>query len=266
VNSADVYFGGGMHGVLMTPIGFDKNSPHQLVIWLHGGPYRQTSLGYHEYASYAVYDLILNQLAENNVAVLKLDYAGSYGYGATFAKAILKNVGKGDVTDLVNALAVVKKGMSVSDTYLIGNSYGGYLALRSLVAYPAKFSGAISINGVTDWATMLKLLRTSIFNVDFNGLPSKNNSALYAKASIMTRISDLTNQKIVLMQSQSDRTVPPSQANLLYNALQAAGKNVQFIPYMNEDHTFTKITDIENICQNVFSTLSLPLGNYCIFQ
>ena len=70
VNSADVYFGGGMHGVLMTPIGFDKNSPHQLVIWLHGGPYRQTSLGYHEYASYAVYDLILNQLAENNVAMV----------------------------------------------------------------------------------------------------------------------------------------------------------------------------------------------------
>jgi len=266
VNSTDIYFGGGMHGVMMTPQVFDKNSPHQLVIWLHGGPYRQTSLGYHVYASYAVYDLILNQLAENNVAVLKLDYRGSYGYGGSFAKEILKNIGKGDVTDVVNALSVVKKDMSISDTYLLGNSYGGYLALRSLVAYPAKFSGAISINGVTDWASMLKLLRTSIFNVDFGGLPGKNNIALYAKASIMTRISDLTNQKIILMQSQADKTVPPSQANLLYNALQTAGKNVQLFPYAGEDHTFTKTVDIENICQNIFNTLSLPLNNNCIFQ
>ena len=223
-------------------------------------------MGYDVYASYAVYDLTLNQLAENNIVVLKLDYAGSYGYGGSFAKEIIKNVGKGDVTDVVDALALMKKDFSISDTYLMGNSYGGYLALRSLVAYPAKFTGAISINGVTDWASMLKLLKTSIFNVDFGGLPGKSNSSLYAKASILSRISDLTNQKIVLMQSQADKTVPPSQANTLYQALQNAGKNVQFIPYAGEDHTFTKTSDIENICQNIFNTLSLPLNNNCVFQ
>ena len=266
INNQDITFSGGMHGVLMTPQNFDKNVAHQLVIWLHGGPYRQTSLGDHVYASYAVYDLILNQLAENNVMVLKLDYRGSYGYGGTFAKEILKNVGKGDVTDVVNALASIKKTTKVSDTYLLGNSYGGYLALRSIVAYPAKFSGAISINGVTDWATMLKLLRTSIFNVDFGGIPNKSNASLYAKASILSRIGGLTTQKIVLMQSQADKTIPPSQADLLYNALQSKGKNVTFIPYPGEDHTFTKTSDIENICQNVFNTLSLPLGNNCSFQ
>jgi len=266
ISSQDISFGGGMHGVLMTPQNFDKNVSHQLVLWLHGGPYRQTSIGFQPYPGYAVYDLILNQLAENNVMVLKLDYRGSYGYGGTFAKSIIKNVGKGDVTDVVNALALIKKDFSVSDTYLLGNSYGGYLALRSIVAYPAKFSGAISINGVTDWATMLKALRTSIFNVDFGGLPNKSNSALYAKASIFSRIGDLTTQKIVLMQSQADKTIPPSQADTLYKALQNAGKNVQFIPYPGEDHTFTKTADLQNICQNVFSTLSLPLNNNCVFQ
>jgi dipeptidyl aminopeptidase/acylaminoacyl peptidase len=266
INNQDISFGGGMHGVLMTPQNFDKNIPHQLVIWLHGGPYRQTSIGFQPYTGYAVYDLILNQLAENNVAVLKLDYRGSYGYGGTFAKSIIHNVGLGDVTDVVNALTLMKKDMSVSNTYLIGNSYGGYLALRSLVANPAKFSGAISINGVTDWASMLKALRTSIFNVDFNGLPNKNNTKLYAQASILSRVSNLTNQKVVLMQSQADKTVPPSQADILYKALQNAGKNVQFISYVGEDHTFTKTADIENICQNVFNALSVSLSNNCNFQ
>jgi dipeptidyl aminopeptidase/acylaminoacyl peptidase len=175
-------------------------------------------------------------------------------------------VGKGDVSDVVNAENLIKKDFSVSDTYLLGNSYGGYLALRSLVANPSKFSGAISINGVTDWGKMLKLLKTSVFNVDFNGLPNKKNTALYAQASIFSRISNLTNQKIILMQSQADKTIPPSQADSLYQALQSAGKNVQFIPYPGEDHTFTKVSDIENICQNVFNTLSVPLNNNCNFQ
>jgi dipeptidyl aminopeptidase/acylaminoacyl peptidase len=264
INSKDVSFGGGMHGVLITPQNFDKTIPHQLVIWLHGGPYRQTSFGFHPYASYAVYDLILNQLAENNVAVLKLDYRGSYGYGGAFAKAIIHNVGLGDVTDIMNALTFVKKDMSVSNTYLIGNSYGGYLALRSIVAYPKDFSGAISINGVTDWASMLNTLRDSIFNVDFNGLPNKKNIKLYAQASILSRVSSLVDQKIVLIQSQADKTVPPSQADLLFNALQ--GKNVVFYPYPGEDHTFTKTADIESICKNVFNTLSLPYSNSCSFQ
>jgi dipeptidyl aminopeptidase/acylaminoacyl peptidase len=265
-SSKDVSFGGGMHGVLMTPPGFDKKVPHQLVIWLHGGPYRQTSIGFQPYPGYAVYDLILNEMAKNNVVVLKLDYRGSYGYGASYSRGIIKNVGKGDVADVKNANAFIKKEMNISDTYLLGNSYGGYLALRSVVAYPKNFAGAISINGVTDWATMLKAMKTSIFNVDFNGIPKKSNATIYAQASILSRIGNLTTQKIVIMQSQADMTIPPSQADLLYSALQAKGKSVTFIPYPGEDHTFTKTTDLESICQNVFNTLSLPLTNNCNFQ
>jgi dipeptidyl aminopeptidase/acylaminoacyl peptidase len=266
VLNKDISFGGGMHGVLMTGTNFDKTSPHQLVIWLHGGPYRQTSLGFHSYASYAVYDLILNKLAENNVVVLKLDYRGSYGYGVKYEESILKNVGKGDVADVMTSLSSIKKKMSISDTYLIGNSYGGYLALRSIVAYPKSFSGAISINGVTDWGTLLTDMRDSIFNVDFSGIPNSKNTALYAQASILSRITNLTDQKMILIQSQSDKTIPPSQANLLYKALQSAGKNVAFYPYTGEDHTFTKIGDVEGVCKNVFDALFLPVNNNCNFQ
>ena len=262
----DISLGGGMHGVLMIPQNFDKSIPHTLIIWLHGGPYRQTSIGFQPYPGYAVYDLMLSQLAENNVIVLKLDYRGSYGYGASFAKSILGNVGKGDVEDVMTSLSSVKKAMSISNTYLLGNSYGGYLALRSIVAYPESFSGAISINGVTDWASMLTAMKDSIFNVDFNGIPNKKNAKLYSQASILSRIKNLTDQKIVLIQSQADKTIPPSQADLLYRALQNDGKNVTFYPYANENHTITKTIDLEGVCKNIFTTLALPISDSCSFQ
>jgi len=266
VNSRVMSFGGNMHGVLMTPQNFNKNAPHELVIWLHGGPYRQTSLGYDSYASYAVYDLILNEMAKNNIAVLKLDYSGSYGYGGAFAKSIKGNVGNKDVSDVMNALSSIKKGMVISDIYLMGNSYGGYLSLRSIVAYPKQFDGAISINGVTDWATMLSDLGNSIFNLDFNGKPNKSNKKLYDKASIISRISNLANQKIILIQAQADKTIPPSQADLLYKVLQDKGKNVLFYPYADEDHIFKKTASIEGICKNVFTALSISLDNNCNFE
>jgi dipeptidyl aminopeptidase/acylaminoacyl peptidase len=265
-DSKDVSFGGGMHGVLMTPQNFDKSIPHTLVIWLHGGPYRQTSVGFQPYPGYAVYDLMLNQLAENNVVVLKLDYRGSYGYGAAFTKSILENVGKGDVADVMSSLKLIKKDMSISNTYLLGNSYGGYLALRSIVAYPKSFSGAISINGVTDWGTMLTAMKVSIFNVDFNGIPGEKNANLYSQASILSRVANLTDQKIILIQSQADKTIPPSQADLLLSALQNKGKNVTFYPYENEDHTITKTADLDGICKNIFTSLALPINESCSFQ
>ena len=163
-------------------------------------------------------------------------------------------------------LLTFKKDLNVSETYLMGNSYGGYLALRSLVSSPNKFQGAISINGVTDWAVMLQSLHNSIFNIYFNGIPNKKNKKMYNQASIISRIPRLTNQKIVLIQAQADKTIPPSQADLLYQALKKRGKKVEFYPYANEDHVFKKNSSVQGICKNVFTTLSLPLENNCNFQ
>ena len=266
IKSSVLSFGGKLTGVLMVSNNFDKKISHPFLIWLHGGPYRQTSFGFQPYTGYAVYDLMLNQLAENGVIVLKLDYRGSYGYGANFADSIKYNVGKGDVSDVLAAVNYINKNMSVSDTYVMGNSYGGYLALRTIVEKPEDFKGAISINGVTDWASLLVPLRNSIFNVDFGGLPNKNTAKYYMQSSILSRVGNLTNQKITIIQSRSDRTIFPSQASMLLNLLKEKGKNVDFYPYTDADHVFTKTSDLNGVCANVFNALSLPLGNNCVFE
>jgi dipeptidyl aminopeptidase/acylaminoacyl peptidase len=113
---------------------------------------------------------------------------------------------------------------------------------------------------------MLTAMRNSIFNSDFRGVPGKSNVKLYTQASILSRIQNLTDQKIILIQSQADRTIPPSQADLLYKVLQEKRKNVTFYPYPNEDHTITKTADLEGICKNVFSVLSITSNDSCSFQ
>ncbi|MCX6713755.1 MAG: DPP IV N-terminal domain-containing protein, partial [Candidatus Vogelbacteria bacterium] len=92
---SELFSTGNLKGVILRSSKFAKSTRQPLLIWLHGGPYREASWLYHPYLSYAVYDWMLNDLVKSGVTVLKLDYRGSYGFGRTFAESITKNVGKG---------------------------------------------------------------------------------------------------------------------------------------------------------------------------
>jgi dipeptidyl aminopeptidase/acylaminoacyl peptidase len=263
VTHQDVIHIGNETGVLMTPPHEDSSKTYPVVIWLHGGPYRQTSYGYHPYHSYGMYDAMLDLLQKNGVAVLKLDYRGSYGFGKAYTESLKDSVGTSDVDDVMNAVAYLKNRYHTSGVYLTGNSYGGYLALKSIVEHPDAITSVLSINGVTDWESLLISLKTSIFNVDFDGLPGANNQILYEQASIINKISNLSSQKIELVQGQSDRTIPPWQADLLYGKLQATGKNVTITKYDGQDHVFSSKSAIDGLCVQMFNFVGIPADPEC---
>lgn len=247
----------GRYGVLYTPDGYNKKKSYPLVVWLHGGPYRQTSSSFHSYHSYGTYDGVLEYLRKNGFIVLKLDYRGSYGYGKKFATDLRGNVGNLDVKDVVDATTALKKEMKIGEVYPMGTSYGGYLALRALAGKPALFAGAISVNGVTDWWTLIENDHSSIFRVHFNGVPSSKNKILYDQASIFLRLNNLKGKKIVLVQSENDGTVPHQQTTMLYDALVAKDIDATIISYANEDHVLTNSTHIDDLCNQV---VKLPSG------
>jgi dipeptidyl aminopeptidase/acylaminoacyl peptidase len=251
-------------GILMTPKNISTLKSYPLVIWLHGGPLRQASYGYHPYGSYGSYDAILELLRKNDVIVLKLDYRGSYGFGKSYSNSIKGSVGSGDVTDVMNALAYAKTRYAINKTYLVGNSYGGYLSLRAIVEHPESFTGAFSINGVTDWTSLLIKLRTSIFNNDFdNNPPNETNQALYDQASIINRVNNLTNQKIAIVAGEADRTIPLWQALLADNALRREHKKITLTTYRNEDHVYKEKKTLDNLCKRMFQFVEIKVDAEC---
>ena len=254
---------GGSNAIVMIPPSYNSNKTYPLMIWLHGGPLRQTSLSYHPYHSYGIYDAILKLLQKNNVIVIKLDYRGSFGYGRKYSQDIKGNVGKGDIEDVMEAVKYAKDKYKVKDVYLSGNSYGGYMALRAIVEHPDAFNGIFSINGVTDWESLLVKMKTSIFNADFGGLPNDNNRKLYDQASIISRVGNLGNQRIEIIQGEADRTIPLWQATLLADKLKEAGKNVNLVTYRGEDHVFKEKKNINNLCVRMFGLIGIPIDKEC---
>jgi len=254
---------GDSNAVVMTPPTYNPNKSYPVMIWLHGGPLRQTSLGYHPYHSYGIYDAMLKLLQKNNVIIIKLDYSGSFGTGREYSESIKGNVGKGDIDDVMEAVKYAKDKYKVKDVYLSGNSYGGYMSLRAVVEYPETFKGVFSINGVTDWESLLVRMKTSIFNTQFYGLPNESNRKLYDQASIINRIGNLGNQRIEIIQGEADGTIPPWQATLLSDKLKEAGKNVNLVTYKGEDHVFAGKKNIGDVCVRMFKFVGIPVDKEC---
>jgi dipeptidyl aminopeptidase/acylaminoacyl peptidase len=233
-----------------------------LIVWLHGGPYRQSSFIRHPYISYGVYDWILEEAILEGASVLKIDYPGSYGDGRIFTENIKGGVGKIDINSVMDTINTYTKSHKVNGIYIVGNSYGGYMALKFMSSYPDKITGGLSINGVTDWKALLSYYKTSIFNTFFNGLPSKTNNKLYAQASILNNTKKIINP-VYIIQAELDSTIPKSQAFLLKKSLDNNNIKSEIILIPEENHIFLKNSSINTICNALFEMIKIHSNNRC---
>ncbi len=251
-------------GVLVKKKNFTSGVP--IIVWLHGGPYRQTSIGYNSYGSYAPYDWMLDEAVKKGAVVFKFDYPGSFGYTKKYSESVRLEVGGYDVEMVKVAVDKLKEKFPTSPLYVVGNSYGGYLALRVPVEYPGLFAGALSINGVSDWKLLLLGIQNSIFNTHFDGLPNPLNNKLYDQASVVSRVDKLKKEKMVIAYGTADKTIYPDQSIYIHNIFKKNGKNSTLEAFEGEDHVFYRQTSIERLCGILFKLTELPSENSCKIQ
>ncbi len=243
-----------------------KTATTTLLVWLHGGPDRQSAIEYNSYMSYGGYDWVLNQVRAAGVPVLKVDYPGSVGQSNAFAAAVKGDIGTTDVTETMKAVQDFAAAHGYKNIYLMGNSYGGYLGLKMLVSNPSQVNGMLSIAGVTDWQALLTSIPSSIFSLDFGGSPNPANQSLYDASSIVSNLGNLGNQKVIVMQGDVDDEVPYQQSVLLNQALTQANKNVEYYTLQGESHIPEKPSSYTLICNKAFELVGLPQSQSCVMQ
>lgn len=245
---AVAYPGGGGYA-LWNPSRVTASTP--VVIWLHGGPYRQISAnGYHPFSSYGSFDWMLEQVRLSGAVVAKLDYPGSYGYGRVYAESLTGNVGVSDVAAVRDLIATLRaKYGSSAPVYLVGNSYGGYLADKALVEMPSSIKGIYSISGVSGWEELLAGYPESIFSAQFRNQAAGQQEPLFAKAEVLIKAGNIGSQKVLLAHGDSDTSVGVSQTRTWEEVLKVAGKNVQATYYPGENHVFAKPANVADLCR-----------------
>jgi dipeptidyl aminopeptidase/acylaminoacyl peptidase len=116
-----------------------------LVALCHDGPWSRDQPGYNRW---------VQALASMGFAVVQVNYRGSSGFGQKHLQALREGPDTVPLADINAAVDWVIKSGRVNPKLvaLMGEGYGGYLALRGMQLHPGRFRCAVTVNAPTDLA------------------------------------------------------------------------------------------------------------------
>ncbi len=207
-----------------------------LLVKSHGGPTASAS---------RALDLTIQYWTSRGIAVLDVNYGGSVGYGREYRDRLKGWWGIVDVDDCVNgARYLVAQGKVDGKRLAIdGGSAGGYTTLAAL-AFRDVFQAGASHYGVSDLEALAKdthKFESRYLDQLIGPYPERRD--LYVERSPIN-FTDNLSCPLVLFQGLEDRIVPPSQAELMFEAVRAKGLPCAYIPFEGEQHGFRKAENI----------------------
>ncbi|HEY2275229.1 MAG TPA: S9 family peptidase [Steroidobacteraceae bacterium] len=207
-----------------------------VVVDIHGGPESQFRPGWDPFIQYLVNEL--------GIAVVAPNVRGSSGYGKSFLALDNGELREDAVRDIGSLLVWIaaQPAFDREHVAVMGASYGGYMALASLVAYGERLRGGIDVVGISDFVTFLT--HTSAYRRDLRRAEYGDERDPHMRA-FLERISPLTNatrikKPLLVVEGQNDPRVPASESEQLVWRVRAAGGEVWYLMAKDEGHGFRK--------------------------
>jgi dipeptidyl aminopeptidase/acylaminoacyl peptidase len=227
-----------VHGQLVKPPGYVPGHRYPTILWIHGGPYGQDD---HSLLLEGYGPPLERQLfATHGFVALALNYRGSTGRGAKFARSILADWGHKEVEDLLAGVDyAVGKGIADPARLGVGGwSYGGLLT-DYLIASDKRFKAAISGAGS---GNQLSMYGADEYIVQYNAEmgPPWRNPAVWLKVSYPFFHADRIRTPTLFMSGDKDFDVPVAGGEQMYQALRTLGVPAQLIVYPGEYHVLTR--------------------------
>ncbi len=203
----------------------------------HGGPTSQTA---------ATRDLRIQFWTSRGFGVLDVNYGGSTGFGTEYRRRLNGQWGVVDVDDCVNgARYLVRRGDVDPDRLIIrGGSAGGYTTLCALT-FRSTFKAGASYYGICDLEALDE--ESHKFERRYNHSmigPYPEQKELYRQRSPI-HYTDRLNCPIIFFQGLEDKAVPPSQSEMMVEALRRKGLPVAYLAFEGEQHGFRKAETIK---------------------
>jgi dipeptidyl aminopeptidase/acylaminoacyl peptidase len=208
-----------------------------LLVHSHGGPTA---------ASSNVFSLGTQYWTSRGFAVLDVNYGGSTGYGREYRRRLEGQWGVVDIDDCVNAARyLVDRGLADGNRLGIrGESAGGYTTLGALT-FRDTFKAGASYYGLSE----LEAFVTDTHKFESRYMerligPYPQRRDLYYERSPIN-FTDRLSCPVIFFQGLDDKIVPPSQAELMVNALRKKGLPVAYIAFPGEQHGFRRAENIK---------------------
>ncbi len=226
--------GQSVRGQLFVPPGTNQ-AKHPAVVYVHGGPWRQMFLGWHNNAYYSNAYALNQYLASRGIVVLSLNYRSGIGYGLSFREAAeIGQEGNAEFRDVLGAALYLKSRDDVhADRIGIwGGSYGGYLTAHALAQASDLFRVGVDIHGVHDWNEGIRMFFPNYDRYDFPAA-----AALAFRSSPLNHV-DTWQSPVLLIHADDDRNVFFTETVKLSRALRERGVHVEELVFPDDVHGF----------------------------
>jgi dipeptidyl aminopeptidase/acylaminoacyl peptidase len=221
--------------VLHKPADFDPAKKYALLLVIHGGP---TGVSRPVWAPTRTYPI--EQFLAKGALVLEPNYRGSAGYGGRFRALNVRNLGVGDMWDVMSGVdAMVARGyVDPARLGSMGWSQGGYIS-AFLTTNTDRFKAISAGAGISDWSTYYVGTDITPFTPQYLHATPWDDPEIYAKTSPITNIRKAKTPTLIQC-GEKDRRVPPANSYELYRGLRDQGVDARLMVYAGFGHGITK--------------------------
>ncbi|MGB7849015.1 MAG: S9 family peptidase [Candidatus Acidiferrum sp.] len=228
--------GAEIEGILHKPADYDTTRKYPLLVKIHGGPTgtSEPTLSPNEYA-YPV-----QKFLAKGALVLEPNYRGSAGYGAAFRALNVRNLGVGDMWDVMSGVDyLIAKGIADPKRLgAMGWSEGGYIS-SFLTTHTDRFKAISEGAGISDWTTYYVNTDITPFTRQYLHATPWDDPEVYAKTSPITTIKQAKTPTLI-QQGSNDKRVPVPDSYELYRGLQDQGVESRMVLYSGFGHGVNK--------------------------
>lgn len=211
----------------ITPPDFDPHKKYPVIIYVYGGPHTQlvTNCWLSDARLWDYY------MAQKGYIVFTLDNRGSANRGFGFESCIHRQVGQLEMQDQMAGVKWLKQQTWVDTSRLgvHGWSYGGFMTLSLMTAYPGVFKVGVAGGPVTDWKYY-----EVMYGERYMDRPQENPLG-YATNSLLDKAGRL-NGRLLIIHGGMDVTVVWQQSLSFIDACIKAKKPVDYFVYPLHEH------------------------------
>ncbi|MGE7878787.1 S9 family peptidase [Peribacillus muralis] len=210
-----------------------ENDNGEVIFWPHGGPQAAERKFFR-----ASFQFFLN----NGYSIFAPNFRGSTGYGLDFMKMVEGNWGHGPRLDNVAGLDwLIDQGYAQKgNIFLMGGSFGGYMALLLHGRHAEYFKAVVDIFGPSNLFSFIDSVPEDWKPVmdQWVGNPEKDREKLieYSPSTYMNSM----NKPMLVIQGANDPRVVKEESDQIVQVLKDKGRAVEYMLLEDEGHGFSK--------------------------
>jgi len=224
-----------------------------VVVDVHGGPESQRRPSFGRVKQY---------LLSRGYAVFEPNVRGSTGYGKAYTHL-------DDVEKRMDSVADLKAGVDWLHDHpavdpdriaVMGASYGGFMTLAAMTAYPDVWAAGVDIVGIANFVTFLENTgdwRRELREAEYGSLDADRE--LLESISPVNHVDEIAAPLFVL-HGENDPRVPVSEAHRIVEGAREAGVPVRELLFEDEGHGFTKLENRIDAYAAIVEFLDTHLG------